>query len=241
MFMLLSPGMTTILVYVLAAILPAIFLMRYIYNQDKYEKEPASLLWKLVLGGILAALAAMILERVVINIIMPLFTYIDMTSYSITEAIMVGIIEEGCKFYFLKRYTWNNQNFNFRYDGVVYAVFCSLGFAAFENIMYVFSYGLSVAFTRALLAIPAHMGFAVFMGSFYGRAKVCEVRGNDSGRTANLILGYLSAVCLHAFYDATAMVGTDTATIMFVIFVLLMYFVVFRKVKHESQSDQQIY
>jgi RsiW-degrading membrane proteinase PrsW (M82 family) len=152
------------IIYILAAVLPAVFLMRYIYNQDKYEKEPASLLWKLVLGGVFAALAAMVLEYLIIDWFLPLFSITDETSYSIAEAILVGLIEEGCKFYFLYRYTWNNPNFNFRYDGVVYAVFCSLGFAAFENVQYVFNYGLSVAVSRALLAIPAHMGFAVFMG-----------------------------------------------------------------------------
>ncbi|NCB32965.1 MAG: PrsW family intramembrane metalloprotease [Erysipelotrichia bacterium] len=241
MIVLLSPGITTTLVYILAAILPAVLLMRCIYNQDKYEKEPPALLWKLILGGVLAALAAIVLEYLMLDFVMPMFTYRDAISYSIYEAIMVGAVEEGCKFYFLKRYTWNNPNFNYRYDGVVYAVFCSLGFAAFENIQYVFSYGLSVAFSRALLAIPAHMGFAVFMGAFYGRAKVCEVQRNDRSRTSNLFLGYLSAVCLHAFYDATAMVGTSAAAVMFIVFVILMYIIVFRKVKHESQSDRQIY
>ncbi|MCH4266637.1 MAG: PrsW family glutamic-type intramembrane protease [Solobacterium sp.] len=241
MFLFMTPYMSTMIIYILAAVLPAVFLMRYIYNQDKYEKEPASLLWKLVLGGVFAALAAMVLEYLIIDWFLPLFSITDETSYSIAEAILVGLIEEGCKFYFLYRYTWNNPNFNFRYDGVVYAVFCSLGFAAFENVQYVFNYGLSVAVSRALLAIPAHMGFAVFMGSFYGRAKVCEARGEDSGKTGNLILGYLAAVCLHAFYDATAMVGTSLATTLFVVFVILMYIIVYCKVKSESRNDQEIY
>lgn len=48
------------------------------------------------------------------------------------------------KLFFLYRRSWRDDNFNYKFDGVVYAVFVSLGFAAFENIMYVFSYGLSV-------------------------------------------------------------------------------------------------
>ena len=44
MFLFMTPYMSTMIIYILAAVLPAVFLMRYIYNQDKYEKEPASLL-----------------------------------------------------------------------------------------------------------------------------------------------------------------------------------------------------
>ncbi len=93
-------------------------------------------------------------------------------AYTILLAfLVVAVVEEGTKFVFLKLRTWRDPNFNFRFDGIVYAVFVSLGFAAFENINYVLGYGLTVALPRAVLAIPAHMGFAVFMGLFYGRGK----------------------------------------------------------------------
>ena len=85
---------------------------------------------------------------------------------------------------------------------MVYAVFVSLGFAAFENVQYVFHYGLSVALPRALWA------------------------------------GYLSAVALHGCYDACAMNGGRLATILFVLFVALLYFAVLRRVKREAAHDQ---
>jgi len=241
MLLLMTPVISYYLLYIVAAILPAAFLMRYIYQQDRYEKEPSPLLWKLVLGGVLAALVSMVLEYAVIDYLLPLLSFRSESTYIIAEAIAVGLIEEGSKFFFLKRDTWHDYNFNYRYDGVVYAVFCSLGFAAFENVQYVFSYGLSVAVSRALLAVPAHMGFAVFMGSFYGRAKVCEARGMEGGVTGNLVLGYLVAVALHAFYDGTAMMQTTNAFLLFAVFVALMYYIVYRKVKSESLHDQQIY
>ena len=34
------PALAVVLIYVLAAILPALFLMRYIYRQDRVEREP---------------------------------------------------------------------------------------------------------------------------------------------------------------------------------------------------------
>ena len=122
----------------------------------------------------------------------------------------------------------------------MYAVFVSLGFAAFENVKYVFNYGLSVALPRAILAIPGHMGFAVFMGVFYGRAKLCSNYGNRFGCILNLILGCLAAVVLHGVYDTCCMSGTTQSTLVFVVFVLVMYLAVYLLIKHESKTDAPI-
>ena len=155
--------------------------------------------------------------------------------------LVVAAVEEGTKMFFLKRRTWNDWNFSHLYDGVVYSVCVSLGFAAFENIKYVFTYGLSVVLPRALFAIPGHLGFSVFMGVFYGRAKLCENRGNTVGKIINLTLGYVSAVLLHGFYDACAMNGSTTANMIFYGFVAVMYVVVYHMIKKASKEDQPVY
>ena len=142
--------------------------------------------------------------------------------------VVVAAVEEGMKFWLLKRRTWNHPAFNYRFDGIVYAVFVSLGFAAYENILYVFHYGLSVALPRALLAVPGHMSFAVCMGIYYGRAKLCAGWGDDLNAQRNLWTGYLFSVFLHGVYDACAMIGTMLATVLFVAFVIAMYVIVTR-------------
>ena len=128
----------------------------------------------------------------------------------------------------------------YRFDGIVYSVFVSLGFAAYENILYVFSYGLSVALPRALLAIPGHLSFSIAMGIFYGRAKRCWERGHDAAATFNLILGYVLAVLLHGFYDACAMIGSGLATVVFLVFVVLMFLGVYRALKREAARDMPV-
>ena len=133
------------LVYGAAALLPAIYLMRYIYRKDTVEKEPPMLLMSLLIYGVIAALISIILENIgtkVLNSLMDQST----VGYTLVLAFaVVAVVEEGAKFAMLKRRTWNDMNFNYRFDGIVYAVFVSLGFAAFENIGYVLGYGLSVA------------------------------------------------------------------------------------------------
>ncbi len=234
------PMLSVFVIYIAAAVLPAAFLLRYIYRKDKLEKEPPKLLVSLLLLGVAAALVSIALEHLGKNVLSLLLDE-SSSSYTILLAFLViSVVEEGTKLIFLKRRTWRNPNFNYRFDGIVYAVFISLGFAAFENVGYVAGYGLTVAVMRALLAVPGHMGFAVFMGLFYGRAKQYENIGNTRGRTVNLIAAYLSAVALHGFYDACAMIGTVWSMLLFIVFIIAMYIIVIRLVQRQSASDQPI-
>lgn len=237
---LVLPTLAVVIVYLLAALLPALFLMRYIYRKDTVEKEPKGMLVGLVFLGVAAALVAMAFEFAGKSLLLS-FLGEDDPAYSIVMAfLIVAVVEEGAKFLFMLWRTWRDPNFNYRFDGIVYAVFVSLGFAAFENISYVMGYGLTTAIFRALLAIPAHMGFAVFMGYFYARAKLCSDLGNARWRRLNLWAAYLVAVLLHGFYDACVLMGTILSTLLFIVFVVVMYIVVIRLVKKESRTDQPV-
>ena len=231
------PLLPFLVIYILAAVLPAIILLRYIYRTDTVEKEPPMLLALLLVMGVVAALCSGILE-VLGETVLNALVDPGSPAYTILLAfLVVAIVEEGMKFLLLKKCTWYHPAFNYRFDGIVYAVFVSLGFAAFENIQYVLHYGLSVALPRALLAVPGHMSFSVFMGVFYGRAKLCEAYGYRRGVKRKLLTGYLIAVFLHGFYDSCAMIGSARSTLVFLVFVALMYWRVFRLVKRESASD----
>lgn len=228
------------IIYLLAAVLPAIILLVYIYNQDTVDKEPPNLLFSLIWMGVLAALLSIVLESVGTAILDSLVSTDNPVYVIFLAFLVVAVVEEGTKFFLLNRRTWRDPNFNYRFDAIVYAVFVSLGFAAFENIGYVFGYGITVAPTRALLAIPGHMSFAVFMGYFYGRAKLYADNGDQEKARLNKWVGYLSAVFLHGFYDSCAMIGTTGSTIVFVVFIILMYIAVFRMIKSESRTDAPV-
>lgn len=244
MFFLLpfTPVAAYLAVYIGAAVLPAVILMRYIYNQDHIEKEPGYLLKKLFIGGIWAALASILLETIGTTVLNAFIPDADSPVYKIVLAfLVVAVVEEGTKFFFLRRRSWNDPNFDFRFDGIVYAVFVSLGFAAFENISYVFSYGLGVSIPRAFLSIPGHMGFAVVMGAFYGYARQLANRGHRGLAGLYSRIGYFFAVFLHGFYDACAMIESETSTILFIVFVIIMYIFIFLLIKKSARKDEPTY
>lgn len=239
-YIFMMPALSLVTIYTIAAVLPAIVLLRYIYRHDRIEKEPPVLLMQLLLQGVLSAFAAILLETVGMWILPGIVEEGTNLYYILLSFLVIAVSEEGAKLFFLKRRSWWEPNFNYMFDGIVYAVFVSLGFAAFENIKYVFDYGLSVAFSRAFLAVPAHMAFAVFMGIFYGRAKCQMNRGNAAAAKSNLAAGFLTAVLLHGFYDACLMVGSSLSMVIFIGFVVFMYFYVSRLVKAAAREDHPI-
>lgn len=224
-------------IYILAAALPSIFLMWYIYRQDTVEKEPMGLLMSLLFFGVVAAILSGILEQYgqrLLTLMIPRNTTLRTILFAF---LVVAAVEEGVKFLFLKWRTWEDPNFNYRFDGIVYSVFLSLGFAAYENLQYVLRYGFSVALPRAVLAVPGHLAFAVIMGLFYSRAKLAQSQECEMSMTLHLWWAWLIAVLLHGFYDACAMIGTSVAMVLFLIFVLFLYTLVYRLVKREAAQD----
>ncbi|MBR2671272.1 MAG: PrsW family intramembrane metalloprotease [Oscillospiraceae bacterium] len=238
--MFFIPSYVIVIIYVLAAIIPAAILLRYIYKKDTVEKEPLPLLASLCFMGVLAAAASVVLEGIGEGILNAVMIPGTPSYYVVLAFLVVAAVEEGTKMIFLYWRSWKSPYFNFRFDGIVYAVFVSLGFAAIENVEYVLGYGLSVAVSRAVLSIPGHMGFAVVMGLFYGRAKWYDNYGYHAEKRSNLLAAYITSVALHGFYDACAMIGSGLSMILFIIFVIAMYIVIFKLIKKESATDAPI-
>ncbi len=84
---------------------------------------------------------------------------------------LAAIPEEISKWLVLYWIVWKSREFDEHYDGIIYAVFVSLGFALVENIMYVVNRGMGVALIRAVLSVPGHGSFGVLMGYYFSLAK----------------------------------------------------------------------
>ena len=225
---------------IIAAVLPAILLLLYVYSMDKIEPEPLPLVFTLLMLGVLAAVISVFLEEIGDGIIRHLAS--DQTPLVITVLtfLMVGAIEEGSKYLMLFLKTWKNRHFNYKFNGIVYAVSVSLGFAIFENISYIFRYGIMIAGSRAVLAVPAHVGFSVVMGIMYSYCKFYRNRGRT--QTGRMIgwLGWLFPIGLHGLYDTLATLRGTVPTILYIVFVVAMYVIMFFLIRRESKKDMHL-
>ena len=157
--------------------------------------------------------------------------------YVILMYVVVGLSEEGFKYLLLRMTTWNSPEFNCRFDGVVYAVFVSLGFALWENISYVFTYGLGTALVRAITAVPGHACFGVFMGTWYGLAKKQQLWGQEDLSVVSRTMAVALPVIIHGTYDLLATLGN---TWIFIIFIAVMFAISFATIKRHSVQDHYL-
>jgi len=176
----------------LFAVAPVFLIMLYVWFKDKYNREPVKLLLLALFLGIVSIIPAIILELIG-NSFFPQMTLFHIFVYAF---FVVALSEEGVKFFVLRKFFYRKPAFDEPFDGIVYAVFISMGFAVAENIMYVLNHGLSTAIMRMFTAVPAHAGFAIIMGYFVGKAKF-SVRF----KSYFLIIGLVNAIIFHGLYD----------------------------------------
>ena len=227
-------------VLLLAALLPAIILLIRVYKLDKIEKEPRPLLVKLVIAGALSGVAASAAEAGLLYLLGLLAPRSELAYLLLENFIAVALVEELCKRWPVRRFAWRHPAFDYRFDAVVYCVFSALGFAALENILYVAQYGLSVAVSRALLSVPGHFFFAVYMGIYLGEAKRAEREGEEYLRDRFLRESIVVPVLLHGFWDFSLSVDSPWMTAAFYAFVLVFFPSANHRLRTASEDDQQL-
>jgi len=213
-------------VIIAIAVVPTIVLMIFIYFQDNHEKEPIGLLLKIFGLGVLSCIPVYFMEWGGMYVNDLVFGGAGLMYYFALAFFVVAPCEEFFKFMAAYLLTWRNKHFNYKFDGIVYCLFGSMGFAAIENVKYLLSPGMDVQMIvttgigRALLAIPCHAMCGIFMGYYYGNAKYLKSYGNRSAGRRSLFLGYLIAVSLHGFYDFCLFTGRVFFFILFAVFVV---------------------
>lgn len=241
-------------VLTLLAVIPSVFLLIKVYQADKVEKEPAPLLFKLFIKGLESAFFAAVVEALLINFGLNTLVHLGLIEgegsflyHAIEAFLIVAVAEEGFKYYFLKKTTWNHPAFDYRFDAVVYAVFVSLGFATIENILYVWGSqiesgtGLQLSVYRGVLSVPAHCVFAVAMGIHYGAAKYAQGHEQFDLEEAGLRKAFLVPVLMHGFFDFALMMNQPLYTGLFFVFVILADYRALKAVGRASQTDTRVY
>jgi RsiW-degrading membrane proteinase PrsW (M82 family) len=179
----------------LLALAPIVVILIYIYVKDKYEKEPIGLLVKNFFLGAVVSIIITVVLGFAANIIYTVTDEKSILQQFVKAFFVVALVEEFSKYIIVKYYSQKKTDFNEPFDGIVYAVVVSMGFAALENVLYVSQYGVTIGLTRAFTAVPAHATFGILMGYFMGKAKF------SNNRVKYNLLGLLTATLFHGAYD----------------------------------------
>ncbi len=215
------------------AIAPILIGLFYIYIRDKYEKEPVRLLLTGLVYGFVITVPIIQAENFV-TLFIPNSGGVLMEAFYLSF-LVASLVEELFKFAVLFFLVWRNDNFNERFDGIVYAVFISLGFAAVENVLYVTNPqmgGLNTALLRGVVSVPGHALFGVAMGYYFALSKFIR-----SKRVWLFIKAFFVPWFLHGVYDFILLSNMKLMMPVFIAFVAYMWFSGFKKMKRHIENS----
>jgi RsiW-degrading membrane proteinase PrsW (M82 family) len=200
-----------------AAIAPGAALLVYFYLKDRYHSEPIGMVLKIFLLGLLIVFPVMVLQRGMIP-------GMGENEYAFAFIVSAGL-EEFVKWFVVYHYIYKHAIFDEPYDGIVYAVAVSLGFATLENVIYSLLHDLSISalILRALLPVPGHALFGVIMGYYLGKAKF------STRQIRYLVLSLLFPIGWHGLYDLIQLKSNNWMTLS-IPFMILLWAIGMRKV-----------
>ena len=191
---------------------PGLFYLWWIRRQDIYEPEP----WKWVIGvfalGAFSTLLAIPLEEVglaplggKIQLNGPPVKAGDWYHLFLVSFVVVGPIEELCKYAAVRFSVYRSAEFNEPLDGLVYSSAAALGFASLENVFFTIQNGPAVMLVRAPLSTLGHVFFAAMWGYFLGVHRLGIARRGTVGR------GLFASMFLHGLFNFVLLTQTVLA------------------------------
>lgn len=203
----------------------------FLVGHDHGEREPIGALWVAAGLGLAGAFAATYIESLFITTsdLEPVHGLAHVAG----AALLVGIVEEACKFLPLAIYIYKKRYFNEHTDGVIYFALAGLGFGLPENIFYSLQFGSSAAIGRIIMtpffhaAITAMVGYVLIRGKLAHRSLVWAV------------LALVGAMLAHAAYDFGLSSGRTPLAIVSVGITALLsggLFVLFVKASERDQD-----
>lgn len=218
------------LILMIIAIVPITLLLRLVFEKDTIEKESKRLLFRLFLSGIVSSLIVVLLSN-------GLKSMISVNNIVYNAFIESAFLEEICKWIAVMFITWRNKEFNYKFDAIVYCVFVSLGFAFVENIGYCLNYGITTSLLRALIAVPGHAFFAIYMGYYLGIAKSYFNKGRKSDGFIYIGYSTIVPVLLHGIYNYCLLGQNNGLYILFILFITTLYVISFQTLNLSSTMD----
>jgi len=212
---------------------PILVILFYLYFRDKYEKEPVGLIIRAFVLGAISTIPIVIVEMYLSDL-WEQFTggRADKYATAAYSAFVVASFTEELFKLLVVFLFWSNKNFNEKFDGIVYAVFVSMGFAAVENVMYVYGGGTSTGILRAFTAVPGHAIFGIVMGYYLGIAKF-----HKEIRSINIVLAFFMPFLLHGIYDFILFAENGWLLLLFIPYLIYMWRVGFRNLKKHSDES----
>jgi protease PrsW len=189
---------------------PMFFFAYILYWLDRYEKEPIPLLIGVFAWGMLVAAGGAYVLNTIFGITVFSVTGSEAAADIATGSISAPFIEEGLKGMAVLLVFWIfHREFDSILDGIVYAGVAALGFAATENVLYIWrgydagGWGglFQLVFIRVILVGWQHPFYTAFTGIGFA---VARMNRSWLVKIAAILVGFGMAMFSHSVHNTLA-------------------------------------
>ena len=184
---------------------------------DRYEKEPKALLGAAFVWGVVIAGGGAYILNTMFGIGIYVLTGSESAADFGTTSIVAPIVEEALKgLAVFVVFLMFRKEFDSILDGIVYGAITAMGFAAIENVLYIYRNGYQeggwegfwfLVVIRVVLVGWMHPFFTAFTGIGFAFARLSK---NFLVKIIAVPAGYLAAVTTHAFHNTfSTLVGGE--------------------------------
>jgi RsiW-degrading membrane proteinase PrsW (M82 family) len=235
------------LLVVFLSFAPALACAALVYWLDRYEKEPRILLGAVFGWGALVAIAGAVVSQLLLEGAVTLVTGSAKLADFAGTALFAPITEESLKgFAVLVVFLAVRRELDSVLDGIVYAAVTALGFAATENVFYLYGAfsekgmeGLgSLFFLRVGLGIWDHPFYTSFIGIGLALSRLSR---STAVRWLAPPAGWAAALGFHALHNTLATLSGGTPALGALMFVtdwggwLLMSMLILLSIRREGR------
>lgn len=222
----------------LLSFIPSFIIAYIIYKTDKVEKEPIGELLRAFGMGVFSVIITL---GISFGLGIQDYNTNEMSFENLLLYVFLGValVEEFSKWVSTRLFFNGSNSYNYLYDGIVYSIYVSLGFATIENFLYLVNADISLVIIRSFITVPAHVFFAVFMGYYLSKYKESVLKKQKNYKY--LLYSILIPVTLHGIFDTLLLSSNFILLIIFLIYVLFLYVFSIKKmilaIKEEHSFD----
>jgi RsiW-degrading membrane proteinase PrsW (M82 family) len=202
------------LVSLVFSFVPMFLFALFIYWLDRYEKEPKLLLGGVFIWGAVFAASSAFIINTVIGAGIYLVTESEGAANITTGSLIAPVVEETLKgMAVLLVFITFRSEFDSVMDGIVYAAVTALGFAATENLHYIYNLGylengwnglISMILIRDIVVSWQHPFYTAFIGIGLAAARLNQ---NLTVKITAPLLGLGTAIFFHSLHNTLAGLG----------------------------------
>lgn len=244
-----------LILYVAFGILPSLIWLLYYLRKDLHP-EPKKMILKVFLFGVMATVPVFLIEIGLAKLLEKLSYFSFFTEYPLVVDILkwfivIALTEELLKYLVVKLAVFSSYELDEPLDIMLYMVVGALGFAALENILYLFSPIDGLSF-QTVIQTTAIVSFIRFIGATFLHTLCSALVGYFlvlsfmyiKRKTLFTITGIILATGMHGLYNFSIMklhtpfnIIIPVAILASLALVIMFEFERIKKLKHLCQIE----